>query len=185
MDKVTVLARKIAMVLFSVVQALSLDLNAQPQKATEHDVEAAYLLNFLKFIQWPASVAGASNTIGICVLGRDPFGSVLDMLVAGQQIDGRTVMVRRLAGTNDLAGCRVVFIDSSENARLPMALAALDSLPVLTVSNIPDFISRGGMIQFVLKENRVRFEINVANAERVGLSLSARLLNVALSVRRS
>jgi hypothetical protein len=77
-----------------------------------------------------------------------------------------------------------LYIDSSEAARLASTIAALDDIPVLTVSEIPDFVSRGGIIQFVLKDDRVRFEINLMNAQRIGLTVSSQMLNVASAVRR-
>ena len=83
-----------------------------------------------------------------------------------------------------LKGCRILFIDSSERSQLTHTLAALADAPVLTVSEIPDFLSRGGIIQFVLREDRVRFEVNLINAQRIGLMLSSQMLNVASAVRR-
>ena len=158
--------------------------SAQTQRPSEYDVEAAYLLNFLKFVQWPASLAGPSDSVPICVLGHDPFGAALDRIVSGEQIDGKNVVVRRLSKAADVDGCRVLFIDSSQSAQLPMTMASLNDTPVLTVSEIPDFVSRGGIIQFVLKQDRVRFEVNLFNAQRIGLTLSSQLLNVASAVRR-
>jgi hypothetical protein len=163
---------------------LSTGLHAQPQRPSEYEVKAPYLLNFLKFVQWPASSTGAENVISICVLGRDPFGDILDRIVSGQQIAGKNVVVRRLTRPADADGCRILFIDSSQNKQLAGTLATLDNTPVLTVSEIPDFVSRGGIIQFVLKEGRVRFEVNLIKAQRNGLLLSSQLLNVASAVRQ-
>jgi hypothetical protein len=155
---------------------------ARPQRPSEYEVEAAYLLNFLKFIQWPAT--SGEGVVPICVLGHDPFGAALDKIVAGQQIGGKNVVSRRLNKPDDVDGCRVLFIDSSESGRLASTLASLDDTPVLTVSDIPDFVSRGGIIQFVLRGDRVRFEINLINAQRIGLNVSSQMLNVASAVRR-
>jgi hypothetical protein len=168
-----------------VLLLLSFTVRAQQPRATESEIKAAYLLNFAKFVQWPADGSPAADPLKFCVLGRDPFGPVLDSLVAGQQIGGKNIVIRRLSRAADAVGCHLLFIDASENPQLTADLSALGNMPVLTVSEIPDFVSHGGIIQFVLKDNRVRFEINLGNAERVGLSLSARLLNVALSVRRN
>jgi hypothetical protein len=164
--------------------SLSGGASAQTERPAEYEVKAAYLLNFLKFVQWPASLAGASDSIPICVLGHDPFGAALDRIVSGQRIDGKNVVVRRLSKVADADGCRLLFIDSSQSGQLPMTMASLNDSPVLTVSDIPDFVSRGGIIQFVLRQERVRFEVNLLNAQRIGLILSSQLLNVASAVRR-
>jgi hypothetical protein len=156
---------------------------APPQKPSEYEVKAAYLLNFVRFVQWPATSPG-DRAIYICVLGRDPFGDALERVIGGEEIGGKTVLIRRIAKVQEAESCRVLFIDSSQTSQLAGTLDVLRGAPVLTVSDIPQFILRGGIVQFVLKDNRVRFEINLKNAERVGLVLSSQLLNVAASVLR-
>jgi YfiR/HmsC-like len=159
---------------------------AQTRRPTQYDVEAAYLYQFGNFVQWPAKkpAAEAPKSFPICVLGRDPFGRVLDDTVKGGNMNGLPLAARRVASGQEAAGCRVLFVSSSEDRELAHDLEALHGAPVLTVSDIPDFASRGGMIQFVLIDNRIRFEINVSNAERAGLTVSSQLLKVAVSVRR-
>jgi len=157
-------------------------LSAQP-KASEYSVKAAYLYNFGRFAQWNGKV-GADDTYPICVLGRDPFGPLLDNAVVGGTIDGRKVVVRRLAQTKDASGCRIVYVSGSEEAQLAQTLASLGPSHVLTVSDLPEFTRRGGMIQFVADAERVRFEVNVASAEDAGIAFSAELLKVAVVVRR-
>jgi hypothetical protein len=92
--------------------------------------------------------------------------------------------VKRVARTQDALGCRVLFISSSETSELGDVLAALGAAPVLTVSDMADFVKLGGMIQFVADGNRVKFEINDGASQRAGLSLSSELLKVARLVRR-
>ncbi len=157
-------------------------LYAQP-KASEYSVKAAYLYNFGRFAQWN-SKPSVDDTYPICVLGRDPFGPLLDKAVAAGTIDGRKVIVRRIAQSKDAPGCRVVYVSGSEEAQLPQTLASLGPSHVLTVSDMPEFTKRGGMIQFVADAERVRFEVNVASAEDAGISFSAELLKVAVVVRR-
>lgn len=156
------------------------------QQPTEYQVKAAYLYNFSKFIKWPANAPSAnSDSFTICVLGSDPFGAVLDGTVAGEAIDNKRVAVRRVATAKEAAGCRIVFISATEDARLKPLLLALDKSGALTVSDMPGFTDRGGMIQFVLDGHRVRFEINLAAASSAGLSLSSELLRVATVVRQT
>jgi len=160
-------------------------LNAQKSNPTEYEVKAAYLYNFGRFVEWPAKVSAASEFFGICVLGDDPFGASFDATIAGESINGKKVVVTRIKKPQDASSCRILFISSSEESRLKEILATLDKISVLTVSDISQFARRGGMIQFVTEANRVRFEVNLTNAEHAALTLSSQLLKVAVSVRRS
>jgi uncharacterized protein DUF4154 len=154
----------------------------QVPRAEESQVKAAFLYNFGKFVKWPNGQSPQSFTI--CVLGKDPFGPELDSIVSGELVDGRAVTVRRIAGTQDAAGCRILFISASEQNRLGLILFAVSKLPVLTVSDMPEFIERGGMIQFGLVGGRVRFDVNLGSTENSGLAMSSELLKVAQRVKR-
>jgi hypothetical protein len=161
-------------------------LHAQRQMATEYQVKAAYLYNFGKFVVWPDKGASKNDqSFEICVLGEDPFGTALDSAVTGATIGGKGVAAKRIAKAQEIDDCRVVFISSSEGGRLPEILAALEKANVLTVSDIPQFSQHGGMIQFILDGNRVRFEVNLTNTEGAGLNLSSELLKVAVRVTRT
>jgi hypothetical protein len=161
-------------------------LHAQRQMATEYQVKAAYLYNFGKFVVWPDKGASRNDQpFEICVLGEDPFGTALDSAVMGATIGGKGVAAKRIAKAQEIDDCRVVFISSSEGGRLPEILAALEKANVLTVSDIPQFSQHGGMIQFILDGNRVRFEVNLTNTEGAGLNLSSELLKVAARVTRT
>jgi len=157
---------------------------AQTPKPSEYQVKAAYIYNFGKFVKWPANAAANQNdSFTICVLDDDPFGSVLQSTLTGQSIGGRPVAVRRVPKPQEAIGCRILFIKADEESHLKGILAALGEASVLTVSDISDFSNRGGMIQFVLEGDRVRFEINRASAEGAGLTLTSDLLKVAVAVK--
>jgi len=161
-------------------------LSAQKSKPKEYEVKATYLYNFARFVEWPATPAAAkSDAFAICVLGQDPFGPALDSVVAGETIDGKAVLARRVMKPQDAVSCRVLYISSSEDGRLKEIMAALNKVGVLTVSDIPQFSQRGGMIQFVEESNKIRFEVNLASAEDAGLTLSSELLKVAVIVRKN
>jgi hypothetical protein len=161
-------------------------MHAQQPKPKEYEVKAAYLYNFGRFVRWPADVVTAQdNSFPICVLGRDPFGPTLDSTLVGETLDGKPVVVRRISRAEDVGDCRIMFISSTEENHLKQILAALDKGLVLTVSDMPDFSRRGGMIQFVLEGSKVRFEINLASAEAARLTVSAELLKVAATVRKN
>lgn len=150
---------------------------------SEFEVKAAYLYNFARFVQWPPNSSLQGNEFPICVLGRDPFGAVLDSTLAGEKIDGRSVVSRRVSTVDEAAGCRELFIGSSEIKRLTDILSTAGKMNMLTVSDLPRFVDEGGMVQFTLTENHVRFAINMAAARQAGLTLSSELLKVATEVR--
>lgn len=156
--------------------------NAQANRPTEYQVKAAYLFNFAKFVKWPSS-AFADNIFPICILGSDPFGGVLDSTVAGERINGKRVIVRRVSSAADATNCRIVFVSDSQEGRLGYVISVLSRAPVLTVSDIEGFAEHQGMIEFVMDHDRVRFEVNLLAAQRSGLALSSELLKVATSVK--
>jgi YfiR/HmsC-like len=158
-------------------------LQGQAPKASEFQVKAAYLFNFGRFVQWPDP--GTTETFEICVLGSDPFGSALDSTLAGGTIAGKNVTAKRIARPQDVNSCRVLYISSSEEGRLKEDLQVLDKVRVLTVSDIPGFSDRGGMIGFVSEGNRVRFDVNLDSTAGAGLTLSSELLKVATNVKKS
>jgi len=158
-------------------------LDAQQSNASEYDVKAAYLYNFARFVEWPAASPAATNdSFAICVLGQDPFGAALDAIVSGETIAGKSVLARRITKPRDAINCRILFISSAEESRLADILAALGNAGVLTVSDMPQFTSRGGMIQFVSDNKKIRFEVNLVRARTAELTLSSELLKVAVTV---
>lgn len=154
--------------------------SAQSSSPTEYEVKAAFLYNFGKFVEWPADdSAGADDTFDICVLGRDPFGDVLDETVEGKSLRGRKLVVRRIGQTAEGLNCHILFISSSEERNLGYILSVLQGRSVLTVGEMRRFAQRGGMINFRIEENRIRFEINLGAAESAGLTVSSQLLKLA------
>jgi hypothetical protein len=161
------------------------NLHAQAPKPTEYEVEAAYLSNFGRFVEWPARAGTATDSFHVCVLGQDPFGPLLDAALKGETIGNAPMAAKRISGPEEAGGCRILFVSSSKDSQLNAILAALRTSNILTVADMPGFTRRGGMIQFVLEGNRVRFEINLAAAQRAGLTLSSELLKVAVAIRRA
>jgi len=167
---------------------------AQQPKASEFQVKAAYLYNFGRFVEWPdrpdrpdrpeRNAPASSDPFEICVLGADPFGPTLDATLARETIAGKSVAAKRISRPQDIDDCRILFISSSEQDHLKEVLMALDKASVLTVSDIPRFSQRGGMIGFILDGNRVRFDVNLASAQDARLTLSSELLKVAMNVRK-
>ena len=159
---------------------------AQQSDPNEYQVKATYLYNFGKYVKWPGALpASKADSFPVCVFGQDPFGAILDSTLAGETLDGKPVVLRRISKPQDALECRILFISSTEEKHLKEILAALGGAGVLTVSDMPGFTRRGGMIQFVLDGEKVRFEVNLASAENSKLVLSSELLKVAASVRNS
>ena len=182
-DRTFLLRRTIAAVLWLLFAASSV---FGQEKPGEYQVKAAYLYNFGRFVEWPAKLT-TTNTgpFTICVLGEDPFGPALDTTLAGETIGNQKVAARRISSLQESVNCQILFISSSEAKRLNKIIEALDKSAILTVSDIPQFSQRHGMIQFVLEENRIRFEVNLTATQRAGLTLSSELLKVATAVRKS
>lgn len=175
---------RLALVLAVSGLLVSRSLTAQAATPTEYEVQAAYLSNFGRFIEWPAG-DGDKDPFYVCVLGVDPFGSILDAALKGESINGEPMIPKRIAAPAEAANCRIVYLNPTKNTQMRAILAALRNMSVVTVSDAADFTRQGGMIQFVLDGNRVRFEINLAAAQRAGLALSSELLKVAAAVRRA
>ena len=172
----------IATVLWLLVVASNVLGQAKPG---EYQVKAAYLYNFGRFVEWPAKLTTANTgSFTICVLGDDPFGPALDTTLAGEMIGNQKVAARRISSLQESVDCQILFISLSEAKRLNRIIEALGNSAVLTVSDIPQFSQRWGMIQLVMEGNRIRFEVNLAATQRAGLTLSSELLKVATAVRK-
>jgi YfiR/HmsC-like len=157
---------------------------AQRSRPTDYQVKAAYLYNFGRFVEWPAKAAAKNGPFTVCVLGQDPFGPTLDTILAGETIAGKNVVAKRISSPQESSDCQILFLSAAEAGQLNKIMQDLDSEAVLTVSDIPQFSQRGGMIQFVLEGDRVRFEVNLNATRRAGLTLSSELLKVASVVRK-
>ncbi|HEX8757938.1 MAG TPA: YfiR family protein [Steroidobacteraceae bacterium] len=166
--------------------AAGLLLAARPALAepTAQQVEAVFLFYFSQFVDWPASAfADERSPIVIGVLGDDPFGGALDQAVAGERVNGRPVVVRRLRSIAAAADCHILYISSSEAPQLQQILSALKGHNVLTVSDLERFAQSGGMIRFVLIDQHVRLIVNARAARAAGLKLSSKLLRAAAPAR--
>ncbi|MGN6186328.1 MAG: YfiR family protein [Thermoanaerobaculia bacterium] len=150
----------------------------------EYQLKAAFVLNFIEFTKWPESAFVTRDApYVLCVIGVDPFGSTIDDMVEGETFDRRKVTIRRIATGSDVRGCHLAYIARSESKRLDEILAATDRAPLLTVSDIDQFVRHGGTIGLFLDRNRVRFEIGLTDARRRHLKLGSQLLTLGSAVR--
>ncbi len=150
------------------------------RKPSEFEVKAAFLLNFTKFVEWPRSTPPDGAPFEICIFGEDPYGRVLDQMVAGEQVNGRHIIVRRIH--ESVKSCGLLYVGRTEEE---VASLLEDVAPAcLTVGETSDFLKVGGMIGFALENHRVRFDVNLRAVGRSSLQISSKLLNVARTVER-
>jgi hypothetical protein len=170
---------RVLLVLGSVMLFLG-DTRAQSPTTGEYQVKAAFLFNFAKFVEWPpSSFPDASAPLRICVLGRDPFGEELRNITKDKTVSGRRLEVDQVVDLRVARTCHILFIASSEKAQMKQILASLRGTDALTVGDTKGFVEQGGMINFVLENSRVQFEVNRKAAEQGGLKISSKLLSVA------
>lgn len=155
---------------------------AQAPEADAVAIEAAMLRNFARYVSWPAAVFTSEKAPWqICILGNDPFESVLDRTVLGRQEQGRSFSVRRATDASDVASCQIVFVAMTQTQKRRAALAAWKDLPILTVSDTPGFLQEGGTIRFDVGD-RVEVSVNLDRARALGLKIQTKLLEVAREV---
>jgi hypothetical protein len=149
----------------------------------ESAVKATFLYKFAPFVEWPPRALGTSEQPMIfCVQGDDGFAATLERAVAGQRVAGRALSVRRLGRVGRESGCHVLYAAGSRAQSAADAVRSVAGAPVLSVTDE----ARGsahGIIHFVLKDNRVRFEIDEVAAAQSGLLISSKLLSLATKVR--
>lgn len=164
--------------------ALTLAASAQATDEKETKLKAAFVLKFALYVEWPESAFGSpTNPIVFGVLGRDPFGQIMDATMQGQTIDRHPVIVKRARTAVELLDCHVVFVSAAERDKVKTLLPQLRGKPILTVSDMDGFTSAGGMIGLKKKQGVIRFDINRQAAESAGVKISSKLLQLGDVVR--
>lgn len=156
---------------------------ADDQLATEYRIKAAFLYNFTRFVNWPEQEKQDSDSFMVCILGPDPFGEHLAPLES-KSVNGRALSIRRIQGTTSLDNCQLVYISESLTSEMETILSSIRQAPVLTVSDADNFTGQGGIIQFLLIDNKIRFDINIEAASDAGLNISSKLLSLANAVTK-
>jgi hypothetical protein len=169
--------------LFGLALAVALPALAQPERATETQVKAAFLYKFGGFVEWPPrAFAGPESPFTIGVLGADALAEELERVVSGRTMHDRPVKVRKLRRGESLAGLQVLFVGRSEGGRLADILLGAKGQAMLVVTESEGALSQGSMINFVAAEDKLRFDVALPPAEREEIKISARLLGVARKV---
>lgn len=175
-------------------------LQVRADHGSEYHIKASFMYNFIRFVDWPKEkMADSNEPIAIGILGKDPFSRAFEPL-KDWHINGRKVVVKRFKGfeelkksgekgkaelqrtINTIRKCYVLFICYSEKEMLTEAINSVKGHPVLTVGDMKGFLETGGIINFVMEEKKVRFEINIRAAKRAKLKISSRLLRLAKRV---
>jgi YfiR/HmsC-like len=168
----------------AVLVAAALASSALALEASEPAIKAAYLYKFGFFVEWPqAAFAASDSPINLCIVGNDPFGTLLDDTVKGQKIGNRPISVHRMTSVSRDSGCHIAYLPDGAQSPSAQAVGALRGSDILTVTDAGTGGSPVGIINFVIKDNRVRFDIDDAAAASSGLVISSRLLSLALEVK--
>ncbi len=153
------------------------DIFAGQHNPGEYQVKAAFLYNFINFVEWPPESFG-DQSLNICIVGEDPFGAALNAM-RNESVRGKRLIIRHSRISDELKGCNIVFIPASEKRHVASILKHIGGANVLTVSDMEETVRQGVIIGFFIEDNKVRFAINNDTARRAGLKISARLLHLA------
>ncbi|MEW6067505.1 MAG: YfiR family protein [Nitrospirota bacterium] len=150
----------------------------QRSKPKEYQVKAAFIYNFVKFIEWPDELFKDSTTVTFCIIGDDPFVSEIDT-IQGQSVKGKVLEVTRINSIDKAKNCHLLFISSSERKNITYILKEIKNLSVLTIGDTEGFAQQGVIINFFIEENKIRFEINTDAANCAKIQISSKLLKLA------
>jgi hypothetical protein len=153
---------------------------AQAPPSREVQVKAVFVYNFVQFAEWPTtSFAEPSSPLIIGILGEDPFGSFLDRIVQGEKIGEHPIHVRRFANAEEARSSHILFIDKNKSRNIEEILEKLRGRSILTISDMKDFASRGGVIGFFVEDNKTKFEVNLKEYKNSNVVISSRVLRLA------
>jgi hypothetical protein len=171
---------RLAYLLLGLILMLGLSRPVRAADPLEYRVKAAFLFNFAQFVKWPPQAfpdPRAPLVIGI--LGDNPFGSTLDEIVSGEQVNGRSLVVRRGRKIDEIGPCHILFISRSEADRIGQILASVKGRNILTVADVESPAMREAMIRFATENNKIRLRINAEAAKAANLAISSKLLRAA------
>lgn len=167
-------------VVFFSIATLTLNAEAAAEKPTDYQIKAAFVYNFLKFIDWPAGLHDGSMTL--CILGKDPFDNAVKV-IEGKLIGEKQLLVKRIRSIQDVEEGDILFIAASEKRDIKALIETVNGLSILTIGDTKKYSRNGVIINFYIERKKVRFEINIDAAKRAGLRISSKLLSLAKIVR--
>lgn len=154
---------------------------ASAQTVSEPALKAAFLYNFAKFVEWPPEIfAGASDSMVLCTYENNAVGDALKEIVKGRTINGRRLAVLEIRNIAASKACQMLFVGAAAGRNEDSILTAIGNGSILVVGETRGFAQRGGAINFVLQDDRLRFVINLGATDRARLKLSSKLLSLAI-----
>ena len=188
MSILTKAIRSLSIAFLAVVVALSVF--ADEQVLGEDTLKALYSYKFALFTEWPEEkLNDGSTALEFCIIGRNPFGQSALEAIQGKPVKEKSIQVEMyesgVLSEESLNSCHVAFIGNSELQRLPALLSSLQHFPILTVSDIAGFSSRGGMITLIKSGDHIQFEINPDAIKQAGLKVSSKIIELATVVNTS
>ncbi len=192
------ISRSIAGILVLLGCLLISDVQSSTQSAQykEYEVKAAFIYNFLKFVDWPEEKMTDSKEIIIGIIGENPFGPATDVF-KDKKVDDRNVILKcfegldkikempekdRTANEEAIKKCHLLFICPSEHKQVLEIIDITGKNGILTVGDTEGFTKAGVTINFLIEENKIRFNINLTAAEKSGLKIRSQLLRLAKKV---
>jgi hypothetical protein len=158
--------------------------SAEEPLPTEYQVKAAFLVNFPKYVDWPAEAfAETGSPIVIAVLGESKVIEEIQKVIAGRTVNGRQIVLKRLAAGEESGVCHVLFVSAAEQQHSPDLLAKLKDASILTVGESDDFLESGGIINLAHRDQKIALEVNLAAADKARIKISSKLLGVASVVK--
>lgn len=154
----------------------------QRTPTAEDDIKATFLFNFTQFVEWPGAALGGTEPFRICVVADPAFAAAVDRTVSGESVGGHAIARTSPASPDAARGCQILFVGRQEGERLDRWMAAVKGTPVLIVGESRAAFEHGAHINFVVENNRVKFDVNKDGATRAGLTISSKLLRVARNV---
>jgi hypothetical protein len=176
----------VGVVVSSVVCALVQTYRASGQEPVVSDddrLKAAFTLHLPQFVEWPEAALARRSSLEFCVPRANPLGAAIETAATGETFLGKPIAVREIDADEPIGSCHILFVSTRPTAGLDHLLFRASSLPILTVGEAPRFLDNRGIIRLRMIDGRVRFDVNAAAADRVGLRLSSQLLRLALEVR--
>ena len=166
----------------SVVVVLAVLAATQPLEAdgvSAPALTAAFLYNFAKFAEWPADALAPKQRLSLCVVGDDAVADALEQTIKGRTVEGHELSVGILKSSGPFTSCHLLYIGGRDTKRSLQALEALKGTSVFAVGEADGFAESGGIAQLILENDKMRFAINIAAAQRARLQLSSKLLSLA------
>ena len=165
------------------IAGTSVSIAADPP-ASEYQVKAAFLINFPKYVDWPAGVfAGTNSPIVLAVLGETKVAEEVQKVIAGRTVNDREIVLKRLASGEESGVCHILFISAAEQQHTPNLLAKLKDTSILTVGESDDFLDQGGIINMARRNQKIALEVNLTAADKARIKISSKLLSLASVVK--